>query len=232
VKSASSAAVAAVLASLLLACPPAGDAPVVLESEEQKTAYALGHTLGENLKPLELSEAELVALKQGLVDAAAGTQPLVDLKQYEPKVEELASKRAAKLAADAKVRDADFLAKMAAHEGAQKSDTGLIYIQREEGKGESPNPDAVVRVDYHGTLTDGTVFDSSVRRGKSATFPLNRVIPCWREGVAKMKVGGRATLVCPPEIAYGERGAPPTIPPGATLVFDVTLHEIVKEKKG
>ena len=85
-----------------------------------------------------------------------------------------------------------------------------------------------VAVHYHGTLPDGTVFDSSVDRGEPATFPLNRVIPCWTEGVGKMKVGGKARLVCPPDSAYGDRGAPPRIPPGTALVFEVELIEIVK----
>jgi FKBP-type peptidyl-prolyl cis-trans isomerase len=224
-----SAFAAAVAVGALLACQPAGDSPVALDTEEQKTAYALGHTLGKNLGPLELSAPEIAALKQGLSDAVAGTDPQVDVAEYESKVSALATKRAQKLAADAKERDAAFLTKIATHEGAQKSDSGLIFIPKEEGKGESPKATDVVKVDYHGTLTDGTVFDSSVRRGQPAQFPLNRVIPCWTEGLQKMKVGGRAQLVCPPQIAYGDRGAPPAIPPGATLVFDVTLHEIVPQ---
>jgi FKBP-type peptidyl-prolyl cis-trans isomerase FkpA/FKBP-type peptidyl-prolyl cis-trans isomerase FklB len=85
-----------------------------------------------------------------------------------------------------------------------------------------------VRVHYHGTLTDGTVFDSSVQRGEPATFALNGVIPCFREGVQLMKVGGKSRLVCPAPLAYGDRGAPPKIRPGATLVFEVELLEIVK----
>jgi FKBP-type peptidyl-prolyl cis-trans isomerase FkpA len=81
-------------------------------------------------------------------------------------------------------------------------------------------------VHYHGTFPDGRVFDSSVERGEPASFPLNRVIPCWTQGVQQMKVGGKAKLVCPPGLAYGERGAPPTIPPNATLVFEVDLIAI------
>lgn len=224
-----SAFAAAVAVGALLACQPAGDSPVVLETDEQKTAYALGHTLGKNLGPLELTAPEIAALKQGLSDAVAGTDPRVDLAAYESEVSALAAKRAQKLASDARERDAAFLAKIATHAGAQKSDSGLVFIPKEEGKGESPKATDVVKVDYHGTLTDGTVFDSSVRRGQPAQFPLNRVIPCWTEGLQKMKVGGRAQLVCPPQIAYGDRGNPPAIPPGATLVFDVTLHEIMPQ---
>jgi FKBP-type peptidyl-prolyl cis-trans isomerase len=87
-----------------------------------------------------------------------------------------------------------------------------------------------VKVHYTGKLTDGTVFDSSVERGQPATFPLNQVIKCWTEGVAMMKVGGKAKLVCPSDIAYGDRGAPPKIKPGSTLVFDVELLEIMKDQ--
>ena len=85
------------------------------------------------------------------------------------------------------------------------------------GKGPHPKATDVVRVNYHGTLTDGNVFDSSVERGEPAEFPLNRVIPCWTEGLQKMKVGGKSQLVCPSNIAYGDRGSPPDIPGGATL---------------
>jgi len=110
--------------------------------------------------------------------------------------------------------------------GAETSASGLIITHIVEGTGPSPTATDVVQVHYHGTFEDGSVFDSSVERGQPARFPLNRVIPCWTEGVAMMKVGGKATLVCPPEIAYGERGAPPRIPPNATLTFEVELIEI------
>jgi FKBP-type peptidyl-prolyl cis-trans isomerase FkpA len=95
-----------------------------------------------------------------------------------------------------------------------------------EGSGPSPSATDVVRVHYHGTFPDGQVFDSSVNRGEPASFPLNRVIPCWTQGLQQMKVGGKAKLVCPPGLAYGASGAPPTIPPNATLVFEVELLAI------
>ena len=101
--------------------------------------------------------------------------------------------------------------------------SGLIYQSLKEGTGASPKATDTVRVHYHGTLADGKVFDSSVQRGQPAEFPLNRVIPCWTEGVQKMKVGGKAKLTCPPQIAYGARGAGGVIPPNATLTFEVEL---------
>ena len=105
---------------------------------------------------------------------------------------------------------------------------GYFVTTIKPGTGPTPKPTDTVKVHYHGTLTDGTVFDSSVQRQEPASFPLNQVIPCWTEGVQTMKVGGKSRLVCPSTIAYGDRGAPPTIKPGATLVFEVELLEIVK----
>jgi FKBP-type peptidyl-prolyl cis-trans isomerase FkpA len=100
---------------------------------------------------------------------------------------------------------------------------GLQIEHLREGSGPSPTAADRVKVHYHGTFMDGRVFDSSVQRGEPATFPLGGVIPCWTEGVQQMKVGGKAKLTCPPELAYGASGAPPTIPPNATLLFEVEL---------
>ena len=104
--------------------------------------------------------------------------------------------------------------------------SGLEITHIVEGTGASPSAQDTVVVHYHGTFPDGKVFDSSVERGQPATFPLNRVIPCWTEGVQQIKTGGKANLVCPPAIAYGARGAPPRIPPNSTLHFEVELIEI------
>ena len=106
--------------------------------------------------------------------------------------------------------------------------SGLTYLALVEGKGASPVASDVVKVHYRGTLMDGTEFDSSYARNQPAEFPLNRVIKCWTEGVQRMKVGGKAKLVCPPAIAYGERGAPGAVPPNATLNFEVELLGITK----
>jgi len=102
----------------------------------------------------------------------------------------------------------------------------LTYKSVREGTGASPTATDAVRVNYRGTLMDGTEFDSSYKRNEPATFPLNRVIPCWTQGVQRMKVGGKAELVCPPELAYGERGAGGMIPPNATLRFEIELLAI------
>jgi FKBP-type peptidyl-prolyl cis-trans isomerase FkpA len=118
---------------------------------------------------------------------------------------------------------ARFLAKAAAEPGAVKTSSGLVYTELRAGTGASPRASQTVKVNYRGTLIDGKEFDSSYKRNMPIEFPLDRVIPCWTEGVQKMKVGGKAKLVCPASIAYGEQGSPPVIPGGAALVFEVEL---------
>ena len=105
--------------------------------------------------------------------------------------------------------------------------SGLVYRSLQEGQGSSPAATDRVRVHYRGTFPDGREFDSSHKRGQPAEFPLDRVIKCWTEGVQRMKVGGKAQLVCPPAIAYGERGAGSAVPPNATLHFEVELLGII-----
>ena len=106
--------------------------------------------------------------------------------------------------------------------------SGIVYESLKDGAGESPKATDTVRVHYRGTFPDGKEFDSSYSRGEPTEFPLNGVIPCWTEGVQKMKVGGKAKLTCPPAIAYGARGAGGVIPPNATLNFEVELISVTK----
>lgn len=121
------------------------------------------------------------------------------------------------------------LTAMGAQAGApEKTPSGLVYESLKDGGGEKASPDATVQVHYRGTLANGNEFDSSYKRGQPATFPLNRVIPCWTEGVSKMKEGGKAKLTCPPEIAYGSRGAGAAVPPNATLTFEVELLKVMR----
>jgi len=201
----------------------AADAP---KTEEQKTLYALGLLVARSLGVFQLAPAELEYVKQGITDAVTGKSPMVDLKVYGEKVQELARARrkaqGEKLAASGK----DFLDKAAKEKGAVKTDSGLVYFSLKEGTGASPKATDTVKVNYRGTLPDGKEFDSSYKRGVPAEFRLDKVIKCWTEGLQKMKPGGKARLVCPPTLAYGDAGAGELILPGATLVFEVELLEV------
>jgi FKBP-type peptidyl-prolyl cis-trans isomerase FkpA/FKBP-type peptidyl-prolyl cis-trans isomerase FklB len=198
-------------------------------TEEQKTLYALGVAMSQSLGPFGLTEAELEFVKSGLADGVLGKAPKVDMPTYGPKIQQFAQARAGAAAEKDKKAGAGFLARAGAEPGAKKTASGAIVKEIKAGTGPTPKATDTVKVHYHGTLTDGTVFDSSVQRGQPATFPLSGVIKCWTEGVQEIKVGGKSKLVCPSDIAYGDRGSPPKIKPGATLVFEVELLEIVKQ---
>ena len=189
-----------------------------------ETFYAIGLAVQASLEAFELSPAELEQVLSGLKDSAAGKGKFKLDADRQQAINAVAKDR---LAAKAAKTNGPFLAKAVAEKGAVKTASGLVYIPLKEGSGAAPTAADKVKVHYTGKLTDGKVFDSSVQRGTPAEFPLGGVIPCWTEGVQKMKVGGKARLVCPASIAYGERGQGP-IPPGATLDFEVELLDIVK----
>jgi FKBP-type peptidyl-prolyl cis-trans isomerase FkpA len=215
--------------ALVLALPAGARAAAPeLKTEEQKTLYALGLLISRSLGSFSLSEAELAVVQAAVADGVLKREQKVDLQVYGPKVQELQTARLAVSSATEKKAGQGYLDKAATEKGAVRTTSGLIVTTIKPGTGPSPKPTDTVKVHYHGTLTDGTVFDSSVQRKEPASFPLNQVIPCWTEGVQTMKVGGKSRFVCPSTIAYGDRGAPPTIKPGATLVFEVELLEIVK----
>jgi FKBP-type peptidyl-prolyl cis-trans isomerase FkpA len=210
-------------AAALLAATAVVSSAQTLETDDQKTLYALGVALSRNLASFNLTPDELKLVEAGLADGVSGKEPKVDMNTFGPKIQAFAKARSTAAAEKEKSASKGFLDKAAGEKGAQKLSSGVIYSETKAGSGEQPKATDRVKVHYHGTLTDGTVFDSSVDRGEPVTFPLNGVIPCWTEGVQKMKVGGKAKLVCPSDTAYGDRGAPPKIKPGATLVFDVEL---------
>lgn len=198
--------------------------PGALTTDDQKTIYALGLSMAQQLSEMGITPAEYALVKQALTDAAAG-KPALELNAWQPKFGPFAQARSAKMAAAEKVKAKAFLDKAAAEPGATRAPSGLVYRELVAGSGPSPKATDKVRVNYRGTLTNGTEFDSSYKRNAPAEFPLNGVIPCWTEGVQRMKVGGKSKLVCPSEIAYGDQGRP-SIPPGATLVFEIELLAI------
>lgn len=198
------------------------------QTDDQKTLYALGLSVGRSVGVFNLTPEELTFVQAGLAAQVKGEKPLVEIETFGPKIQQLAMARQTAKSAGEKEKGKAFLEQAAKEEGATKTESGLIYKETQAGTGENPQPTDIVKVHYKGTLTDGKEFDSSYKRGEPATFPLNGVIRCWTEGVQKMKVGGKARLVCPSDLAYGDRGAPPDIPGGATLVFEVELLEITK----
>jgi len=199
---------------------------VKLETEDDRTLYALGMMIASRMPKFDPTSEEIEMIMSGLKDGLQGQEARVDMPDYVKKLDTYLQQRMAKLSEAEMAAGTVFREEMAKQAGAVKSDSGVIYIEVAAGSGAQPTADDTVQVHYKGTLRDGTVFDSSIERGEPATFQVGGVVPCFAEGLKKMKVGGKAKLVCPPEQAYGNRGTP-RIPPGATLVFEVELLEIV-----
>jgi FKBP-type peptidyl-prolyl cis-trans isomerase FkpA len=193
------------------------------QTSDEKAIYALGARLGQQAAPLRLTPDEVEILKRAVGDAARGDKLLLDPTVYGSAIQELLRKRSAGDVGQEKLRGLAFQTQAALEPGAVKTESGLIFRTLEPGRGKSPTGADTVTVHYKGTLTSGKPFDSSHDRGQPLEFTLDKVIPCWGEGLLRMKVGEKAKLVCPPEIAYGDMGSPPAIPGGATLVFEVEL---------
>ncbi len=208
-------------AGLIAQTPPPGK----VITDDEKVIYALGLSVYRSLAPFDLSPAEMEIVKRALADAAAG-KPAVELNALAPKIEPFAKARSGRVAEREKTASKTYLDKAAAEPGVTKSPSGLLYHELKAGTGASPKATDTVRVHYRGNLVNGTEFDSSYKRNEPAQFPLNGVIKCWTEGVQKMKVGGKSKLVCPSDIAYGDAGRP-SIPGGATLIFEIELLGIV-----
>src|SRR3954462_12698093 len=190
-------------------------------TEEQKTAYALGLLISDSLKTFELKPDELALVQKGIGDGITHAKVTINPQDYLPKIQALQVSRL-------NAAGAAYLEKAAKEPGATKTTSGMVVKQTKEGTGAKPVASDQVKVHYEGRLIDGKVFDSSIQRGEPAVFGLTDVIPCWTEGLQTMKVGGKAQLTCPAELAYGPSVHPPATPPQATLVFDVELLDIVK----
>ncbi len=198
------------------------------QTDDEKAFYSMGASLAGQLEIAKpISERELDLVMQGIRDSVGDKTLAVEAKDGAALVRPMLKQRQERAVGIEKSAANAFLEAEGAKKGAKKTESGLVYTEVKAGRGPSPVATDKVRVHYHGTLRDGSVFDSSVERGEPAEFPLNRVIPCWTEGVAMMKVGGKSRLVCPADIAYGNRGTG-RIKAGAALAFDVELLEIVK----
>ncbi|MEX2208667.1 MAG: FKBP-type peptidyl-prolyl cis-trans isomerase [Myxococcota bacterium] len=218
---------AASLALALAACGPAGNPPEPkLETDDDRAVYALGLLIAQRIESFSLTEAELPTFAAGVRDGVLGGETKIDPATVEGLIQTFANARLMLKAQEEKAAAASYLAQMTAEPGATTAPTGYVIRTITEGTGASPGATDIVKVHYHGTLRDGSVFDSSVDRGTPAEFPLDRVIPCWTQSLQTMKIGGKYKVTCPSDIAYGDRGSPPSIQPGATLSFEVELIEI------
>lgn len=204
------------------------------KTDEEKALYALGVIISRNITTFDFTDKELEMVKAGVADGARDKSQLEDeaIEALIPKLQELQQSRLSAATEKEKAAGAAYLAKAATEKDATKTESGLVYREVLAGTGASPSATDQVRVHYEGRFTDGKVFDSSIKRNEPAVFPLNGVIPCWTEAVQKMRVGGKAQVTCPPELAYGDEGRPPQMRGGATLVFDIELLDIVKDDAG
>jgi len=203
--------------------------------EDKMPYYTLGVNLARqmggqtNFKTL-VDDDELEIVLDGFCASMRGTELVSGdeaLQKYGPALNKIIQERSEGINDRIKKEGEDYISNfMECNEEAIRTESGLVYYCMTEGTGKQPAVSDSVEVHYHGTLVDGTVFDSSVERGQTISFPLGQVIAGWQEGVALMKEGGKATLICPSDLAYGEAGSGTTIPPGATLKFEVELFEV------
>jgi FKBP-type peptidyl-prolyl cis-trans isomerase FkpA len=212
---------------LLFTCNAVYAADGELKTEEEKTFYYMGSMIGGNLKQLNLTDDELDSVLRGMRDSATGMAIELDDQIYQPKLQAMGEQRMAAAAEEEKIASQDYLEKMAAEDGAITTESGIVFRELVAGTGKTPTVDSVVKAHYHGTLRDGTVFDSSIERGEPFTAPLSNVIPCWQEAITMMKEGGKSEVTCPAAVAYGDRAAG-KIPAGAVLNFQVELIAVVE----
>jgi FKBP-type peptidyl-prolyl cis-trans isomerase len=218
----------------------AADQPVELKTDEQKLSYAMGLDLGEYFKGLE-EKFDLNVLQSGINDGYNGNKPLLTPEDaagiqqtFAKRQQEKQMQKTVVMVQKNRKAAEEFLKANKAKEGVVETKSGLQYKVIKKGQGAKPTPTDTVKVQYKGTLLDGKEFDSSYKRNEPAVFQVNQVIAGWQEAMPLMETGSTLELYIPPDLAYGDRGAPPVIEPGSMLVFQVELLEIqppVKEKE-
>ena len=199
-------------------------------TDAEKASYGIGLQMGEQLKANPFEGLNLNSVFEGMKDAYAGSAFQVEIPEIQAAFEKINEEIQARREEEAKVLAAEgiaFLEENAKRPEITVTESGLQYEVLATGEGEKPTAESTVRVDYHGTLVNGTVFDSSYERGQPAEFPVCGVIKGWTEALQMMPVGTKWRLYVPHELAYGERGAGAAIAPYSTLVFDVELHAIL-----
>ena len=217
---------ACLLASVLHASEPRANTS--LPDADARTLYTLGQLISRTLESFALTPDELKYVGMGLEDGVLQREPQVDLAAEAPRLHEMQSARRMATAANEKHRALEHVANVSANPDSIRHANGLIVEPLTSGTGDTPASTDHVSVHYEGKLIDGTVFESSRTRGTPATLPVRGVIACWSEALQVMRVGGRSRIVCPAELAYGERGSPPAVKPGATIEFDIELIGVVR----
>ncbi len=194
-----------------------------------KLSYAWGLAMGRQLQGMGMKELGIDDFKDGVKSVFDGSEPAMSVEEAQKMIQDYLSDLQTKAEETAKAAGKQFLEENKKNADVRETASGLQYVVEKEGEGASPAATDEVTVHYTGRLLDGTVFDSSVNRGEPATFPLNRVIPGWTEGVQLMKEGAKYTFFIPSDLAYGPQGIPGAIPPHSTLVFEVELIKVIKK---
>lgn len=194
-----------------------------------KLSYAWGLAMGQQLKGMGVKTVDSKSFQDGVKVAFDGGTPEISMEEAQKLINDYLGELEAKAVEAAKAAGSKFLEENASKDGVKVTASGLQYVVEKEGEGAQPTAEDEVTVHYTGRLLDGTVFDSSVNRGEPATFPLNRVIPGWTEGVQLMKEGAKYVFFIPSDLAYGPQGVPGAIPPHSTLIFEVELIKVVKK---
>ncbi len=218
-------------AALALACDMAA-AEVKLENQKQKASYGVGMNVGKSFKS-DLIDLDLEAFMTGFKDGLAGKESSVSAQDMEKAMAELradVTKRTDERKETNKKAGEDFLAKNKTAKDVKTLESGVQYVVEKEGTGPMPKATDTVKVHYRGTLLDGTEFDSSIKRNEPAVFPVGGVIRGWTEALQKMKVGSKWKVFIPSDLAYGDQGQAPVIPPASVLIFDIELLGIEKEQ--